>query len=102
MEEILDTEIGKTRGFFAALKYFFKTRKPLESFYVAGLFGKGFAMADSTVAISHFSKNQAVERYRLNPDRVPVAYIAADDRFFEEYAVDDAFRQKLAERFGIR
>ncbi len=37
--------------------------------------------ADFTVAISEFTRRVAIERYRIPPDRITTAWLAADDRF---------------------
>ena len=59
-------------------------------------------LATKIVTISSWSKQDLVEIYDLDPEKVEVTYLGYDKRFYNEIAPDPEATAVLLSRFGIR
>ena len=59
-------------------------------------------LASKIVTISSWSKQDLVEIYGLDPEKVEVTYLGYDKRFYNEIAPDPAVSTALLARLGIR
>jgi glycosyltransferase involved in cell wall biosynthesis len=59
-------------------------------------------LASKIVTISSWSKQDLVEIYGLDPEKVEVTYLGYDKRFYNEIAPDPEATAALLSRFGIR
>ena len=59
-------------------------------------------LASKIVTISSWSKQDLVEIYGLDPEKVEVTYLGYDKRFYNEIAPDPEASAALLARFGIR
>lgn len=82
-EEIIDKKYGADRWFVRWVKHLLKTKNILETFYVLWLFKKCANMANKILAISNFSKWQAMKQYNIDEDIFQILPIAAENKFFE-------------------
>ena len=59
-------------------------------------------LASKIITISSWSKQDLVEIYGLDPEKVEVTYLGYDKRFYNEMAPDPEASAALLARFGIR
>ena len=72
---------------------------PGELFYRDWYYVVSCQVADRIVAVSHFTRQTVAAEYRLNPDKITVAYTAPDERYRQAEQVARSPNRTLPETF---
>ena len=69
------------------------------NFVLKKLYNKGLAKMDYLIAISDFVKNQIVDKYNINPDKIKTIYRGIDTEYFKN-DINEADLKALVNKFN--